>query len=139
MLLAERLEMTQAVVTIAANLDTDAWTELHGFSALEGSLNPAASALVEFSNPASLRENGEPREVRTDLVHQRLQLVNPPDMRLHCQRFPSQLTHAAGHPFQFVQLAAGDGDICVGLGEGDGRRLTDATAAAGDDCLLAFQ
>lgn len=41
MLLAERLEATRAVVTIAANLDTEAWTMLHGFSPLAGSLNPA--------------------------------------------------------------------------------------------------
>jgi len=41
MLLAERLESTQAVVTIAANLDTSAWTKHHHYSPLVGSLNPA--------------------------------------------------------------------------------------------------
>lgn len=41
MLLAERINATRAVVTIAGNLDTDAWTEHHGYSPLEESLNPA--------------------------------------------------------------------------------------------------
>lgn len=41
MLLAERLEATRAVITIAANLDIDSWTEVHGYSPLTGSINPA--------------------------------------------------------------------------------------------------
>lgn len=41
MLLAERLESTRTVVTVAANLDTDAWTDLHDYSPLGDSLNPA--------------------------------------------------------------------------------------------------
>ncbi|MBI4272027.1 MAG: hypothetical protein HY615_16955 [Candidatus Rokubacteria bacterium] len=40
-LAAPRLAASVAVVTIAANLDTDAWAELHGFHPLTGSLNPA--------------------------------------------------------------------------------------------------
>lgn len=40
MLLAERLPQTRAVVTIAANLDTDAWAAAQGLP-LTGSLNPA--------------------------------------------------------------------------------------------------
>jgi hypothetical protein len=41
MLLAEHVDTTRAVVTIAGNLDIDAWTDYHGYSPLEGSLNPA--------------------------------------------------------------------------------------------------
>ena len=41
-LLAERFPATRAVVTIAGNLDIDAWARHHGFSPLAGSLNPAA-------------------------------------------------------------------------------------------------
>ncbi len=41
MLLAEHLPQTRLIVTIAANLDTTAWTEHHGYSPLLGSLNPA--------------------------------------------------------------------------------------------------
>ena len=40
MLLAGRISATRAVVTIAGNLDIDAWTEYHGYSPLIGSLNP---------------------------------------------------------------------------------------------------
>lgn len=42
-LAAERLENVAAVVTIAANLDIDAWTQYHGYLPLSGSLNPATS------------------------------------------------------------------------------------------------
>lgn len=43
-LLAERLETITAVVTIAANLDIDAWTRHHGYLPLDRSLNPATSS-----------------------------------------------------------------------------------------------
>lgn len=39
-LLAERFPQTRAVVTLGANLDVDAWADLHGYSRLQGSLNP---------------------------------------------------------------------------------------------------
>jgi pimeloyl-ACP methyl ester carboxylesterase len=41
MLLAERFSRTRAVLTLAANLDIDAWTALHDYTPLTGSLNPA--------------------------------------------------------------------------------------------------
>ncbi|RPH51679.1 MAG: alpha/beta hydrolase [Lysobacterales bacterium] len=43
-LAAERLDGVDAVITIAANLDTDAWTTHHRYLPLTGSLNPARSA-----------------------------------------------------------------------------------------------
>lgn len=42
MLLAERFPETVAVVTIAGNLDIDAWVKLHDYSQLEGSINPTS-------------------------------------------------------------------------------------------------
>jgi len=42
-LIAERLANVSDVVTIAANLDTDAWTSHHGYLPLQSSLNPARS------------------------------------------------------------------------------------------------
>ncbi|HEY0682856.1 MAG TPA: hypothetical protein VGD45_11045 [Steroidobacter sp.] len=42
-LIAERLENVTSVVTIAANLDTDAWTEHHNYLRMSQSLNPASS------------------------------------------------------------------------------------------------
>jgi pimeloyl-ACP methyl ester carboxylesterase len=41
MLLAARIPETAGVVTVAANLDVDAWAEIHSHSRLAGSLNPA--------------------------------------------------------------------------------------------------
>lgn len=41
MLLAERFPETRAVLTIAGNLDPDAWAAYHHYSPLTGSLNPA--------------------------------------------------------------------------------------------------
>lgn len=41
MLLAERVPQVNAVLTVAANMDIDAWTRLHAYSPLSGSLNPA--------------------------------------------------------------------------------------------------
>jgi hypothetical protein len=42
-LIAERLEDVASVVTIGANLDTDAWTDHHQYLRLSQSLNPALS------------------------------------------------------------------------------------------------
>lgn len=42
-LIAERLDNVTSVVTIAANLDTDAWTAHHRYLPLSQSLNPALS------------------------------------------------------------------------------------------------
>lgn len=41
MLLAEQIPQVSHVVTIAGNLDTDAWTRHHGYTPLFSSLNPA--------------------------------------------------------------------------------------------------
>jgi len=63
MLVAERLHHNHNiasvdVVTIAANLDVDAWTRLHHFSSLTLSLNPAAMA-QRFANIEQLHIYGE--------------------------------------------------------------------------------
>ncbi len=44
MLVAARLDSTATVVTLAGNLDLKAWTDLHGYTPLYGSLNPATQA-----------------------------------------------------------------------------------------------
>lgn len=51
-LLAPRLPRVSRVVTLAANLDTAAWTAAHDFSPLAGSLNPADLPPL----PASIRQ-----------------------------------------------------------------------------------
>lgn len=52
MLLAERFSQTQAVITVAGNLDIAAWAKYHDYSPLEGSLNPAQRQ----SLPAAVRQ-----------------------------------------------------------------------------------
>lgn len=51
-LLASRLKKTSNVVTIAANLDIEAWSRHHGYSAPAASLNPAKDAHI----PVSVRQ-----------------------------------------------------------------------------------
>ncbi|MBK5964160.1 alpha/beta hydrolase [Thiocystis minor] len=49
MLMAERLAGVDRLVTIAANLDIDAWADRHGYSRLAGSLNPVERRPLEAS------------------------------------------------------------------------------------------
>ena len=51
-LMARRMPDIGGVVTIAGNLDPDAWTTLHGYLPLEGSLNPS----LEPPLPAGLKQ-----------------------------------------------------------------------------------
>ena len=52
MLLAARRNDVKVVTTLAGNLDVDAWTAAHGYSALTGSLNPASEPPL----PANIRQ-----------------------------------------------------------------------------------
>lgn len=52
MLMAPRLPETETVVTVAANLDVGAWTRLHGYTPLSGSLDPTAAEPL----PARIRQ-----------------------------------------------------------------------------------
>lgn len=51
-LLAPSLKKTSVVITIAANLDIEAWSRHHGYSSPAASLNPAKDAHI----PASVRQ-----------------------------------------------------------------------------------
>lgn len=84
MLLAERLTDTRAIVTVAANLDIDAWTDLHGYSPLAGSLNPASrspipSAIHQFHLGGAADEQVPPRIIEPVATRQadNLYLVYP--------------------------------------------------------------
>lgn len=67
-LLAPQFTETTDLVTVAANLDIDAWADLHGYSRLVGSLNPARQAPV----PTRIRQRhyvgGNDRVVPKDVV-----------------------------------------------------------------------
>jgi pimeloyl-ACP methyl ester carboxylesterase len=47
MLMAERQPKTEAIITVAANLDTERWAALHKQQSLSGSLNPAGRPPLE--------------------------------------------------------------------------------------------
>lgn len=69
-LLASQVPQTRAVVTIAANLDTDAWTTLHRYSAMTGSLNPALqpplpSTIVDIAYVGGRDDNVPPSIARS--------------------------------------------------------------------------
>lgn len=49
LLLADRFQETVAVVTLAGNIDIDVWADYHGYSRLEGSLNPVRVATSGFA------------------------------------------------------------------------------------------
>ena len=69
-LMAARVARASAVITVVANLDTDEWTMIHGFSPLEGSLDPALqpelpSTIVQRHFVGIRDENVPPAVVRS--------------------------------------------------------------------------
>lgn len=75
MLIAERHPKVEAVVTVAANLDTERWSALHKYQALTGSLNPAGRPplpprIRQLHFAGGEDDNVPPGLVRGALVHQ---------------------------------------------------------------------
>jgi pimeloyl-ACP methyl ester carboxylesterase len=66
-LLASYLKKTSAVITIAANLDIEAWSRHHGYSPPSASLNPATDAHIPANiqqiHLAGLQDNNVPAEI----------------------------------------------------------------------------
>jgi pimeloyl-ACP methyl ester carboxylesterase len=62
-LLGQRLANAVAVVTVAGNLDTEAWTRLHGYSDLTGSLNPASLPALDRRIVQLHFQGGQDREI----------------------------------------------------------------------------
>lgn len=58
MLIADKINALKKIVTISANLDTNAWTHHHAFSPLSGSLNPMTN-LFHSDDIAQLHLLGE--------------------------------------------------------------------------------
>lgn len=71
MLVASQRKDIDAVITLAGNLDIDAWTELHGYSKLEGSLNPIdyplSSKVKQFHFAGAQDENIPPSMIQKAL------------------------------------------------------------------------
>ena len=68
MLLAERFPKTQAVITIAGNLDIGAWAKHHDYSPLTGSLNPAERRPLSTSIKQSHYVGGRDTNVPPELI-----------------------------------------------------------------------
>lgn len=76
MLLAPRTPDTTTVLTIAGNLDITAWTHLHEYSPLTGSLNPADAAplpprIRQLHLVGGKDQRVPPRITRSGLKHQK--------------------------------------------------------------------
>ena len=67
-LLAPRFAETVGVVTVAANLDIDAWADLHGYPRLAASLNPAAQTPLPERILQRHYAGGQDRVVPRDIV-----------------------------------------------------------------------
>jgi len=99
-LVASRVPQTSAVVTIAANLDIDAWTMLHGYSTMSRSLNPASqpplpSSIVHVAYVGGRDENVPPSIVRSFAAsHPRTRVIEIADFDHRCcwiERWPRLL------------------------------------------------
>jgi hypothetical protein len=102
-LMAAHVPSTTAVITIAANLDVEAWTSLHQYSPLAGSLDPATQAPL----PQSIRQvhmvggrdtNVPPAITRSVALRQpQAKVVEIPDFDHVCcwlDRWPALLRNA---------------------------------------------
>jgi len=69
-LMAAHVPEASRVLTIAANLDTDEWAKIHGYSVLDGSLNPVwlpelSPTIAQLHYVGDLDQNVPPSIVRS--------------------------------------------------------------------------
>ena len=102
-LLASRVPQSVAVITVAANLDIDAWTDLHGDLRLVGSLNPARQPPLPDRVVQIHYAGGRDRLVPADIVRRGVtgagRLVVVPEFDHVCcwaARWPWILNEVAG-------------------------------------------
>jgi hypothetical protein len=86
-LLVPRFDTTTDLVTVAANLDIDAWTDVHGYSRLVGSLNPARQAPLPAWIHRRHYVGSMDRVVPKDVIAARL---GQPE---HADRYPAVRPH----------------------------------------------
>jgi pimeloyl-ACP methyl ester carboxylesterase len=79
-LMAARMSRVSGVVSIAGNLDTDAWTRYHQYLALDGSLNPAREPQLPQSLPQLYLVGEHDANVPYETVSAYLQRVPPEDV-----------------------------------------------------------
>jgi pimeloyl-ACP methyl ester carboxylesterase len=102
-LMAPRLPDAVGLVTIAGNLDTDAWTQLHGYLPLTGSLNPALQpplrGVMQWHFAGALDSNVPP-----DLA-QRYRGEVPPERFLTYPRFDHVCCWRREWPRMFARIS----------------------------------
>jgi hypothetical protein len=101
-LLAPRLPNVKAVVTLAGNLDVAAWTSLHGYLPLTGSLDPAQQSPL----PASIAQwhfSAEHDEVIPHETMPRFCERQTNARQLHCATVPDT-THVSGWQFWWKEF-----------------------------------
>lgn len=105
-LIAPHVPETTAVVTIAANLDTDYWTNLHGYSPMAGSLNPALqpplpNAIRQVHYVGARDVNVPPSVARSFRIHHpEAEVVEVADFDHRCcwvRRWPELLDSRQSH------------------------------------------
>jgi alpha-beta hydrolase superfamily lysophospholipase len=107
MLLAERIHQTRKVVTLAGNLDTEAWTAQQGYSPLTGSLNPTDRPEL----PSSIKQvhfiGAEDRTISPEPAR-KLHVANPRVKLIEVEG----VRHESGWDGYFCQLLAQIGGAC---------------------------
>jgi dienelactone hydrolase len=68
LLLAQRVPQVDRVVTIAGNLDPVAWTRLHGYQPLVGSLDPAEQAAPRSSLVLTHYAGGADQNIPPEMI-----------------------------------------------------------------------
>lgn len=89
MLMASRIKETQAVVTLAGNLDTDGWISHHGYLPLHRSLNPKhlsplPTRIQQIHMIGEKDTNILPKMTEEVSQKQHAQLIRLPDADHHC-------------------------------------------------------
>ena len=109
-LLAARLGGVQRIVTIGGNLDTDAWAAYHGYTPLDGSLNPVRAGPL----PASLAQQ--------HFVGDRDKVVPPEIVAAAARRLGAQgvivlhgVSHARGWDRAWPSILVGEEGVPTGI------------------------
>lgn len=103
-LLADRVPEVRGVVTVAANLDTDAWTARHGYLPLDESLNPMTAARlrgipnVHFGGAGDTVVSGDRIEAFAERHGGRYRIVDGFDHRCCWREHWPQLLYETGLP-----------------------------------------
>lgn len=105
-LMARDLPQLQGIVTVAGNLDPDAWARLHGYDPLDGSLNPALAPPL----PAQLDQwylvGQRDENVPAEAVARYFARV-PPDRVWSYPRFDHKCCWAREWPSIFARISKG--------------------------------